>query len=81
MTILNMTFYMMVSVFPAATAPLATFPLYSQATLAARELRYKSRVIDQRTETLPTSLVGTFFMSRDTISSLAVLAAWTVAGK
>ena len=26
----------------------------------ARELRYKSRVIDQRTVTLPTSLVGTF---------------------
>ena len=47
----------------------------------ARELRYKSRVIDQRTVTLPTSLLGTFFMSRDTISSLAVLAAWTVAGK
>ena len=81
MTILNMSFYMMVSVFPAANALFATSPLYSQATLAARELRYKSRVIDQRTETLPTSLVGTFFMSRDTISSLAVLAAWTVAGK
>ena len=81
MTILNMTFYLMVSVFPAATAPFATSLYTHRPRWHARELRYKSRVIDQRTVTLPTSLVGTFFMSRDTISSLAVLAAWTVAGK
>ena len=43
------------------TSPLYIYIKTQRPCWHARELRYKSRVIDQRTVTLPTSLVGTFF--------------------